>query len=142
MRDAGGIGNTLKFTDAIAASVPIRTDHELAHVEARDVLHDVASGADLLAFERDERHADHHVARGAVVASQRPALIGRNDAADGGWRISSAERRIERQHLAVLGERAFELGHGMPASTEIVRSRGSYFSSGAGPSRNRLVGGA
>ncbi len=121
VRDPSGIGNTLKFTVAMAARVPKEPTISFRHVEPGHILHDVAAALHQLAFQRRERHPDDHVARRSVEPAPRPAQIRRNDSAHGRFR---APRRIQRQHLAMFGENPFEFRErhsGFDADRQVAR---------------------
>jgi hypothetical protein len=66
-------------------------------------------------------HADHHVARGSIEPTARPAGVRRDDAAHGG---AVGKRRIERHHLPVGRQQLGQLAPrhaGLHAHGQIAR---------------------
>ena len=92
MRDAAGTGVELERRADDRSEAAKRAGHQLRQVVAGDVLHDLAAGAGEGAVGRRDLHADDEVARRAVTMTQRPAVVGGEEAADG--RLIR-ERRIE-----------------------------------------------
>ncbi|ABA49505.1 hypothetical protein BURPS1710b_3344 [Burkholderia pseudomallei 1710b] len=85
-----------------------RARHQPRHVVARDVLHDLPAEAQPVAAPVQDRHAEHEIARRARRRAARAGEARRHRAAE--RRDAPEMRRLERQHLAALGERRLELG--------------------------------
>ena len=58
--------------------------HELVQIVAGDIFHDLAAGLCDRAVGKDQGHADDEIAQAAVLQSQRAAVVGGDDTADGG----------------------------------------------------------
>src|SRR5258708_28262341 len=74
---------------------------EFGEVVASNVLDDFAAAGGERAVGKSDRDADDEVAERAETETKRAAVVGREDAADGG---SFRPERIEGEALAVLGE--------------------------------------
>ena len=107
---ACGRGNTFNESLCDHAEAADRTDHQLREVEPGGVLDHPAAATDEPTGAVDEPHADHEVADAAVTQRARTRDAGRDDAAE--RRSGTRERRVEREVLAVLGQRLRDLGHG------------------------------
>ena len=98
-----------------------RAGEELPEVVAGDVLHHLAARARDHPVRQDDRDADHEVAHRAVAVAARAGEIAGEAGAD-----RRVARRVEREHLAVLGRgSAWSSESRIPASTIAVRSPGS-----------------
>ncbi len=84
---------------------PGRAADELAQVVAGDVLDDLPAGVGDRPVGEHERDAEDEVARRAEAMPERTGQVGRQAGADG--RVAG---RVERESLAVLGERRLERG--------------------------------
>ena len=85
------------------AQPALRAAEELSEVVAGDVLDDLPAGARDRAVREHDRHPQDDVPRRAVAVATRPGQPLREAGADG--RVAG---RIERQHLATLGEHRAE----------------------------------
>src|SRR5204862_4926909 len=81
------------------AELPARPAEELAEVEARHVLDDLAAGARDGPVSEHDGDAEDEIARSPVPVPPRAGEVAGDAGAD--RRIAG---RIERKHLAVLGE--------------------------------------
>ena len=86
-----------------------RARHQLGQVIAGDVLHHLAAAGGDGAIRQNDGDADDEVANAAVAQAQRPAVIGRDHAADG---CALRPQRVQRKPLPVRGERALQLRDG------------------------------
>ena len=121
----GGTGSVLKLTRTSVPERAERPDEEFADVVAGDVLDDHPAGVRERAVGERGGRADDQIARAAVRAAARPEPAGGQRAADAsrargcgasnGKNWPCARERVRRARRA-----------SMPASTPIVRSRGSY----------------
>ena len=88
---------------------PVGAREQLRDVVPRDVLDHLAARLGDGAVAEDHGHADHEVAYAAVAVAQR-AGVGRGDHAADGRAVGRAERRVEREHLALGGEQRLRVG--------------------------------
>ena len=101
---------------------------QLAQVEPGDVLQHAAAGVDRFAVPGHRADAEHVVAHRTPGDAARAGEIGGDHAAES-LLFARAGRRREvgrfgDQVLAVLGERGFDLGSGVPARAEMTSSFG------------------
>ena len=82
-----------------------RAREQLGEVIARHVLDHLAAALRERAVGERDAHADHEVAHAAVAAAQRARVAAGHDAAERG----AVVRGVEREHLALLGERRLRL---------------------------------
>ena len=83
--------------------------HEFVEVVAGHIFDDFAAGFGDGAVGEDDGHADDEVAEGAVAGAEGAAVVGGDDAADGG---GFRRDGVEGDGLAVDGERALEVRPG------------------------------
>ena len=85
---------------------PERAGEQLGDVVAGHVLDHLAAALRERAVGERHAHTDHEVARAAVAGAQGAGVGRGHDPSDGG----AAVRRVEREHLARLGERGLGVG--------------------------------
>ena len=90
------------------AERPVGAGEQLREVVARDVLDHLPARLGDGAVAEDHGHADHEVAHAAVAVAQRAGVRGGDHPADG-RAVGGAERRVEREHLALGGERGLRV---------------------------------
>ena len=82
---------------------PVGAGEQLGQVVAGDVLDHLAARLGDRAVGEHHGHADHEVAHPAVAVAQRAGVGGGDHAADRGA-VVGAQRRVQREHLALGGE--------------------------------------
>ncbi len=91
-----------------------RTGQQARHVVAGHVLHYLPAEVQHLAFSIHQHRAEHEIARRARRRSARAGQAAGNRAA---YRGAGAEvRRLEGQHLTLIGQRRFDFGQGRAAA--------------------------
>ena len=123
-------GSTLRVTSVSTASVPQEPAISLEQVVAGDVLDHLAAGLEHLAAAGDGVEAEEMVARRAGPDAPRAGEVGSEHAAEvarAGAPPSSGPsvRRLEGEHLAVLGEQRSISASGVPARAVSTSSSGS-----------------
>ena len=131
-----GAGSSLKFTTAMAASVPNDPIMSLAISRPATFLTTMPPDCTSLPSSVAKRHADHQVARRAVEPPARPAGVGGDHAAHGGGCRRTAGRAAPSAGSAPAS--CVNSRQGSPASTLMVRSRGSYWSTRRSAGGGRL----
>ena len=94
--------------------------HELMEIVAGDIFNNLAAGFCDGAVGEHDGHADDEVAQGAILQAQRAAVVGGDDAADGGVAPARADR--ERPFGRDALSSACMAAQVLPASTVQVMS--------------------